>query len=45
VLEILGEIHGRHAAGAELALDAIAVGEGVLETNGRRGFQEALVAR
>jgi len=26
-------------------LDAIAVGEGVLETNGRRGFQEALVAR
>src|SRR6185312_10109386 len=27
VLQILGEIHGRHAAGAEFALDAIAIGQ------------------
>ena len=27
VLQVLGEIDGRHAAGAELALDAVAVGE------------------
>jgi len=28
VLEVLGEVHGGHAAGAELPLDAVAVGEG-----------------
>ena len=28
VLEVLGEVHRGHAAGAELALDAVAVGEG-----------------
>jgi hypothetical protein len=28
VLEILGEVHGRHATLAELPLDRIAVGEG-----------------
>ena len=27
VLEVLGEVDGGHAAGAELALDAVAVGE------------------
>ena len=27
VLQVLGEVHGRHAALAELALDAVAVGE------------------
>jgi len=28
VLEVLGEIYRRHATSAELALDAVAVGEG-----------------
>ena len=32
VLEVLGEVNGRHATRAELALDAIAVGEGCSET-------------
>jgi hypothetical protein len=27
VLDVVGEVHGGHAAGSELALDAIAVGE------------------
>ena len=32
VAQVLGEIHGRHPAGAEFALDAIAVGKGRCET-------------
>ena len=32
VLEVLGEVHRGHAAGAELALEAVAVGEGEAET-------------
>ena len=32
VLEIPGEVHGRHAAGAELAINGIVLGEGRLET-------------
>ncbi len=32
VFEIFREVHGRHAAGAELALDGVAVGEGGGET-------------
>ncbi len=28
VLEVLGQVHRGHAAGPELALDAVAVGEG-----------------
>ena len=28
VLEVVGEVHGGHAAGAELALDPVAVGHG-----------------
>ena len=31
VLQVLGEIDRRHAALAELALDAVAIGEGVLQ--------------
>ena len=31
VPQVLGEVHRRHAAGADLALDAVAVGEGGLE--------------
>ena len=33
VLQVLGEIHRGHAAGAELALDAIAIGQGGRETS------------
>ena len=32
VLEVLGEIHGRHAALPELALDAVAIGQRRRET-------------
>jgi len=31
VAEVLGEVDGGHAAGAQLALDAVAVGEGSAE--------------
>ncbi len=31
VLHVMGEVDGRHAAGAELALDRVAVGEGTAE--------------
>jgi hypothetical protein len=31
VLQVVGEIHRRHAPAAELALEAVAVGEGVRE--------------
>ena len=31
VLEVAGEVHGRHAAAAQRALDGIAVGQGLLE--------------
>ena len=34
VLQVVGEIHGRHAAGAELALEAVAAGEGGAEAVG-----------
>ncbi len=34
VFEVAREVHGRHAARAELALDAIAVGEGGLKRRG-----------
>ena len=32
VLDVFGEVHGRHAALTELALDAVAVGEGSAES-------------
>ena len=32
VLDIVGEIHRRHAASAELALDEVALGQGVAQT-------------
>jgi len=32
VLEVLGEVDGGHAAGPELVLDGVAVGEGGFET-------------
>ena len=34
VLEVVGEVDGRHAAGAELALDAVAIVEGGCEQSG-----------
>jgi len=34
VLEVLGEVNGGHAAGAELALDAVAALEGRVQTIG-----------
>ena len=37
VLQVLGEVDGGHAALAELALDAVAVGEGGLEAGHRVG--------
>ena len=37
VLEVLGEVDGRHAALAELALDAVAVGQGSLQSGYRFG--------
>jgi hypothetical protein len=37
VPEVAGEIHGGHAAAAELALDAIAIGQGGREEVGRLG--------
>ena len=37
VLEVVREIDGGHAAGAELALDAVAVGEGGRESRERLG--------
>ena len=42
VLEVLGEVHRGHAAGAELALDAVAVGEGEAETIEGGGHGPAL---
>jgi hypothetical protein len=36
VPEVLGEVHRRHAALAQLALDAVALGEGGGETGERR---------
>ena len=44
VLEVLGEVDRRHAALAELALDAVAIGEGGREAIGGR-HQEAVTAR
>jgi hypothetical protein len=32
VLEVLGQVHGRHAALAQLTLEAVAVGEGGQES-------------
>ena len=46
VLQVLGEIHGRHAALAELALDAVAGGEGRLQSGdqlGHRGLRVGCV--
>ncbi len=37
VLQVLGEIHGRHAAFAEVAFDLVAVGEGGREPGGDLG--------
>jgi hypothetical protein len=34
VLEVAGQIHSRHAASAELALDGVAVGERGLQLSG-----------
>src|SRR6185437_246528 len=39
VLEVFGEVDGRHSALAELALDAVAVGEGGLESGHRLGHR------
>ena len=43
VLEVVGEIHGRHAALAQLALDPVAVGQGGLEP--REEFGHFMVYR
>src|SRR5439155_12819655 len=37
VLEVAGEIHGGHAALAELPLDQVSVGQGSLQRDGRAG--------
>ena len=42
VLDVVGEIHGGHAAGADLGVDAVAIGED-LECRGNHG--RAIVAR
>ena len=31
VFDVIGQVHGRHAAGAELSLDAVSVGQGIRE--------------
>ena len=41
VLEVVREVHGRHAAGAELALDAVAVGERRVQLVVGRGHRGA----
>ena len=40
MLEVLREIDGRHAAAAELALDAVAVGQSGRQTNFGVGGQD-----
>ena len=41
VLQVLGEVDGGHAAGAEFALDAVAVGQGVSEAARSFRFEQA----
>ena len=43
VADVLGEIDGRHAAGADLAVEAVAVREGGLETAEELGHGGFLV--
>ncbi len=45
MLEILGEIDGGHAALAELALDAVAIGEGGREPFGQLSHGDSLPRR
>ena len=45
VLQILGQVHGGHAALPELALDAVAVGQGRGETIGRRSHRFRMALR
>ena len=45
VLQVLGEMHGGHAAGAELTLDAVPIGEGIGEPGMHRVTQVCFTRR